>query len=466
MIEKLDISGKDVLIRDVRVLDVRDGKVSDPTNVLVTQGTILKFKATESDSFDGSINGEGMTMIPGLIDCHCHILSPFLSEQKGIPGVWALKQAQRNMEATLASGTVYVRDMLSPIKVMNRFRGKIARGQIHGPNIIASGAVLSCKDGYPEFIKPVPFPLNAIAGQPKMNLPTPEKAAAMVRYQHRLGAGVTKVGYTSKMRDLTSMPALSKEIIDAICATSHELGLKVSVHHNWSDDLHKIIESPIDSLEHMVNDRLLEESEVQILKDRGITMVPTLTVGDGMARFEQKLGFLQSQRARELFEEPALEHLIGISSTWLDFNNEHYHKVFGIWRANKKLYTTTLKNTALMYKMGVKMCAGTDIGAVVAFPGELADEILRLTRVGFSNIDAIRAATINAAELLGVSKEAGSVEPGKLANVALVEGNPLEDITALRKVRFVGKSGSWYRPFHYEILNAWQGHPRYYQPEE
>lgn len=466
MIEKLDISGKDVLIKDVRVLNVKSGTLGEPTNVLVKDGTILKIDAKDSTEAYGSISADGMTLLPGMMDCHCHILSPFLSEQKGIPGAWALKQAVRNMEATLASGTVYVRDLLSPIKVMNGFRKKIARGLIHGPKITAAGAVLSCKDGYPEFIKPVPFPLSAIVGQPKMNLPTPEKAAAMVRYQHKLGSGVSKIGYTSKMRDLTDMPAVGKEIIDAICHASHELGMKVSVHHNWSDDFHKIIQSPVDSLEHMVNDRLLEDHEIQLLIDKGITVVPTLTVGDGMARFDQKLAFLQSQRAKELFEEPALEHLLGISSTWLNFANERYHKVFGIWRANKELYSNTLKNTASMYRMGVKMCTGTDIGAVVAFPGEMADELLRLTKVGFSNIDAIRAATINAAELFGVSKDAGTVEPGKLADVFIVDGNPLEDITALRKVRFVGKSGSWYRPFHYEIPDTYQGFSRYFIQED
>ena len=467
MLDRIGITGDGVLIRNVRVLDVRKGVLREPANVLVSGAILKNLNAAEAPAGWGEIDGCGHTMIPGLINCHSHILSPFVSEQKGFLGAWAIRQMHRNLEATLAAGVVCVRDMLSPIKVMNMVRGKISSGKLIGPEIVAAGAVLSCRDGYPEFITPLPFPLSAIIGQPKLNLHSPKKAEAMVRYLHRCGAEVAKIGYTSFSRefyDQQRMPTITRDVFKAICDTAHELGMTVSVHHNWSEDLNTILRADIDSLEHLIFDREITEGEVQAIKTQGIKVVPTLTVTDSMARFEEKLGFLQSDRAKEMFEERARQHLLFIASTWLDFKDESYHASFGHWRANRRNYAWVENSARILHEGGVQMLAGTDLGAVVAFPGELADEIKRLHHIGMSKLDAIRSATLDAARLVNRENRLGSVEPGKLANVALVEGNPLEDLDALRRVRLVGKNGEWFRPKHQELPDFWPGFSPLFEP--
>ncbi len=461
MLEKVETTTDRTLIKNVDLLDVKNGDISKTVNVFASGGVIADVDAAPKREDCDVIDGQGYTMIPGLINCHAHILSPFISEQDGLPGLWSLHQMRLNMEATLAAGVVCVRDLLAVIHVMNRMRAKIESGKIAGPDIVAAGPVLSCKGGYPEFITPLYFPLSAIAGQPKLHLRTVKKAVAMVRHIHKCGAEVAKVGYTSFTRDFFSknnMPTISDEVFDAVCSTAHKLDMKVAVHHNWADDVPKILRADIDSLEHVVYDREMNDREIAMIKDSGVVVVPTLTISNSMARLEEKRGFLHSERAKERFDYHALEHLQWIADTWLDFNGEKYDKSFGFWRANRKHSAITERNATKLYEAGVPLCAGTDLGAVVAWPGELADEIKRLHHIGMTKLEAIQAATINAAKLVGREKLLGSVEVGKRSDVVLVEGNPLDDLDALKKVRLVGRGGRWYRPLHSEVPDFWPGY--------
>ncbi|HOX28357.1 MAG TPA: amidohydrolase family protein [bacterium] len=462
MLTKVETTKENVMLRDVNVLNVVDGKLTGPTNVLASGGLIREIGIrSEPPGGCDDIDAGGLTMIPGLINCHAHILSPFLSEQPPIMGPWVLRQMRRNLTSALAGGEVCVRDMLSPLKIMNSVRKKVNSGKLVGPEILAAGAVLSCKNGYPEFINPVPFPLSAMIGQPKLHLHTPEKAEAMVRYLKSCGADVAKVGYTSYQRSYTDqlrMPTIPDDALAAVCKTAHELGLKVSVHHNWAEDFDKLLDFDIDSLEHLVYDRVLTDDEVDKARKRCITFVPTLTVNDSMARFEEKLEFLKSDRAKEMFEPPAIEHLTFISSTWLDFKNESYDKAFGFWRANRKQYAGVEENCRKLYRAGLNMCAGTDLGAVVAFPGELVDELFRLRHIGMSSLEAIQSATIKAAEFVGRGAQLGTVEPGKRSDVVLLDGDPMSDFSCLRKIRMVGKNGSWFTTNHPETPSFWGRH--------
>jgi len=117
-----------------------------------------------------------------------------------------------------------------------------------------------------------------------------------------------------------------------------------------------------------------------------------------------------------------------------------------------------------MQAAGIPMCAGTDTGAVCAFAGELVDEIRRLHHIGMSNLQAIQSATLNAAKLVGRENELGVVEPGKRSDVIMIEGNPLDDLTALRKIRYVGRAGFWYQPNRPEIADRWLGHSVTFTP--
>jgi imidazolonepropionase-like amidohydrolase len=465
MLTRFETSGNRVLLRKARILDVEKGAVTGPANALMEGGVIRDLDAPADAPGCTALDCEGLTLSPGLIDCHIHILSPYLTEQKGVPGLWTFKQMDRNCIAALAAGIVCVRDMLSPIKIMNRVRGKIAAGKIPGPDIMASGGIFSCDGGYPEAVRPVPALAGGLVGQTKYVPKTPAEAAAIIRYLKKHGANLIKVGYTRLSRKLVdgkSLPAISDDVLRGVCRAAHDCGLKVSVHHNWSEDMNHLLEFDIDTLEHGVYDRNLIPEEIQAVREKGITIVPTLTINDSQARFEEKIGFLKGERAKEYFEPQALSHLTWVCETWTAFSGESYDGSFGYTRANRYCYDTEDRNTRNLYAAGVPMCAGTDAGAAVAFPGELADELLRLASIGMPAAEVIRAATSRAAELVG-RPDLGTLRPGNKADVILIDGNPLEDLTAYRRVRYVGKSGRWYSTVHSEIPDFWPGFNVVYQ---
>lgn len=464
MLNEVTTSAENVLLRNVRVLDVKAGTLGACVNVLTSKGTLVDIDVKSGPHGCGEIDGGGHTLMPGMINCHAHILSPYLSEQKGVlsAGPWMLRQMKRNFEACVAAGVVCVCDMLSPMKQMNMQRRKIASGKLIGPRILASGSLLSCRGGYPPFINPMYFPISAIIGQPKLNVHTKEKAFQAVRWLKAQGADHIKVGYTSMNHDMDGrkpMPVISHEAFDAVCQAAREVGLRVSVHHNWTEDVESILQHDVASLEHIVFDTVISDALVDVIKKKGVRVVPTLTITDSMARLEEKLNFLKSERAVEMFEKPALDHLRYLSSTWLDFKGESYQESFGMWRGARKHQGYCQESAKKLHRAGVPLLAGTDLGAVLAWPGELADEIKRLHFLaGMTPIEAIRSATLDAARFVGEEKNLGSVEPGKSADVVLVEGNPLEDLDALRRPRLVGRAGRWFRPKHNELPDFWQGH--------
>ena len=448
ILEQLPIESEETVLRDVRILNTGHGVVEDAADVHVVNGRIKGVgKNVRGGAGCVDVPGEGLIAVPGLIDCHAHILSPFLTKQEGYLAPWTIKQIGRNLRSNLAAGVVLVKDMLSPIRIMNKVRWLLAKGKLCGPDILASGAILSCAEGYPEFIFPIPWPLSAMIGTPKYHLSTPQQAQKAVRYLCHCGADHIKVGYTSRPREYEGprMPVVSKEVLDAICETSHALGRRVSVHHNWTDDLEPILQSDVDTLEHLCNDRPLTDEEVAFVKSRGVTITPTLTVTHNMSFFDKKSRFMGSRAADEMFEPEARKHLQFVVNTWLDENERSYHDVFGFWRANLDAYFNAKKSAEMLHRAEVQLLCGTDFGAVVAYSGEQADEVARLSLIGMTNLEAIRAATSHAARFLNVHADYGAVAVGRKADFFLVQGNPLEDITALRNVKMVGKNGNWFR---------------------
>lgn len=460
MLNTIETRKEKVLLKNVRILDVRAGALTAQANVLTRKGMIVDLDARGDAPDCDVIECDGLTLSPGLIDCHCHILSPFIAEQKGIPGAWALRQIHRNFAATLACGVVCVRDMLSPIKIMNHYRRAIDAGHIVGPRILAAGPIFSVRGGYPEFIEPLPGIVAAFTGQPKLHIETPRQATDAIRDLHRQGINLVKVAYTALnvwMEYDKPLPTISPEVFDAICETAHALELKVGVHHFCTDDLTEILRHDVDTIEHLPFDREFTPDELELFKRRGATVVPTLTMTDCAIRYEEKAEFLNSAQASTMFDPYVLEYLKRLAATWLDFSDPEYLKSFGASRGMRSTYYPTFRNATLLHEAGIKFCAGTDMGAVTSFPGETADEVKRLHHIGLSRLDAMRAATLNAAELLGIGDRLGAIEPGMCADVIMIQGNPLEDIDAISRIRMVGKGGRWYKTKYPELPDFWPG---------
>ncbi len=458
VIERLDIAPGRLLLRDARVLDLDEGALSHPRDVLIERGRILDLDPGRPAPSWSSFPCEGRTLMPGLIDCHVHALSSFGNGEEPKLGVTPARQLRRNMRAILASGVVCVRDLACPLRVMNLLRWRIAQGMLPGPRILCSGPMISCTGGYPAFMAPLPRRLAWIGGQLKQELDSPRQGEVVVQRLARRGANVIKLGYsaTTACFDPTEpVPVLADEVMEAICDAAHARGLPVAAHHSGSRDLAGCLRAPIDSLEHVMLDREMTAAEAGELASSGIVSVPTMTVQENLVRFGEKLRFLESPRAAELFEPAVLARLRLFARRWEWREPGFDHRPLGIIRGNRPLLGANQRSLRRMVEAGVPICAGSDLGAMVVFPGELQDELLRLEAGGLSRLEVLRAATSHAAKLLRLEQHLGAVLPGMAADLVLLDGDPLADLRAVRRPRLVGSLGRWYRPTHAETPDFW-----------
>lgn len=353
------------------------------------------------------INTNGLTVIPGLIDCHDHLAS-FGYE---IAVKWGLTEQESHrhlriasvLKQTLISGYTTVRDAGG---LAAGFREAVDEGLVPGPRLLISVGIISPTGGIGEHLSPSGY------GTPFKNDPSlpsgvangPREMRAKVREMVRAGADVIKfaaTGGASSAVDLEPKDMLiSRDEIDAIVDESHKLGKKVMCHALGGPGLRASIEAGVDSIEHGTflheNPELLE-----VMAKRDIFFVPTFTV----YKYHQERGTPHGKQRS------------------LDFHNDH------------------ILSLSSAIDAGVKVAAGTDSGGWVH--GNNAEEIECLVNAGMSPYQAMLSATVRAAECIG-RKDLGTLTPGKKADLLFIEGNPLEDVSGLvygKDVNLVIKNG-------------------------
>lgn len=344
-------------------------------------------------------------VMPGLIDAHVHLtLSPEREANRfETTGEEMLIEGIVNAGRTLQAGFTTVRNLGArpyswPVIVL---RDAIAAGRIDGPRVLAAGGSISATGGHADILaRP-----EKIASR----LDTPgvcDGVAACrkaVREQFRQGADLVKINATGgggeRNGGKDDPPAFLGDELLALVETARSLRLKVAAHAHGTAGINAALEAGADSIEH---GSFLDEASIARFLNRGAFLVPTLSVQDVIAKeIEGAEGPMRSRMR--------------------DFLRHHP------------------ENVGSAYRSGVRIALGTDAGVVPH--GQNARELEWLVKVGMTNADAISAATTEAAELLGLADDAGSLEPGRLADVIAVRGDPLADIGALREVTFVMKAG-------------------------
>ena len=344
-------------------------------------------------------------VLPGLIDAHVHLTlnsdgqaSPF-----ELTGEEMLIDAIVNARRTLLAGFTTVRDLGSrpyswPVLVL---RDAVDEGRIEGPRILAAGSAISATGGHADVLER-PAEITS-------RLPTPgvcDGIAACrqaVRRQFGAGADVIKINATGGGGERNGgeddPPAFFDDELRALVETAHSLGLRVAAHAHGTAGINAALRAGVDSIEH---GSFLDEASIRLFRQQDTFLVPTLSVQDRIAgEVDDAEGWMKARMQDFIRHHPA--------------------------------------NVGIAYGVGVKVALGTDAGVVPH--GQNARELEWLVKVGMTNADALRAATQNAAALLGLEDEIGSLEPGKLADIIAVRGDPLEDVSVLRNVAFVMKSG-------------------------
>ena len=349
-------------------------------------------------------------VLPGLIDSHVHLNSDRAGNEGALAGLsesveLRTFEAMSNARKTLLAGFTTVRN-LGGSPAIGALKEASARGWVDAPRIIDAAQGISTTSGHgdgrlgvnEELIEHMPAPENLCDG--------PDECRKVTRRQIGRGADVIKIATTGGVNSRISA-GLGKQMFEdearAIVETAKLYGKKVAAHAHGADGVAVALRAGVSSIEHGT---MIDEANIRLFKQTGAYYVPTLSTVNG---------YLERIAANPNAYPPEVRAKID-------------------WRIG-----ITGKALEKAYPAGVKIAFGTDAG--VSKHGRNADEFELMVKHGMPPAQAIKAATVNAADLLGVAAEVGTIEPGKRADIIAVSGDPLSDVTVLKRVGFVMKDG-------------------------
>jgi imidazolonepropionase-like amidohydrolase len=288
-------------------------------------------------------------------------------------------------------------------------RNAIRRGQVIGPRVYTAGKIISSTGGhgdpthgYRKGLYAEPYYTETVADGK-------DACIRAVRQMYKEGADLIKITASGGVLSLEkdgSGPQFSEEEIRAIVQTAKDYGMPVAAHAHGAEAMKRAIRAGVTSIEHGT---LMDDETIDLFKKYGTWYVPTIIAGKSVADSAKKPGYFPERIAGKAMAIGPI-----IQSTF-----------------------------AKAYKAGVKIAFGTDAG--VYAHGKNWMEFIYMTEAGMPAMEAIKCATVNAAELIGVADKVGGIEKGKLADIVAVEGDPIQDIHAMGNVRFVMKDGIVYK---------------------
>ena len=395
-----------------KLLDKPGNPPRGPSTVIIRNGKIAEVLAGHQQGPAGAtlIDLKDKFVLPGLIDSHVHLDSDAGGNAALIEAVTdsparAAYRAAGNAKKTLMAGFTTVRNMGDGTGATLALRDAVAAGELPGPRIIDAGRSISTTSGHMDATLSVSEDLHDSIGQENL-CDGVESCRQAIRKQVRRGVDVIKIATTGGVNSRIGA-GLGRQLFDdevkALIDTAHLYGKKVAVHAHGDDGVNIALAAGADSIEHGT---MLTDESIKLFKAAGAYYVPTLSTVNG---------YLERLAANPNAYPPDVLAKVQ-------------------WRIG-----VTGKSLAKAYPAGVKIAFGTDAG--VSKHGRNADEFELMVKHGMPASAAIQAATMNAATLLGVEKEVGSLEPGKAADLIAVAGDPIADITILISVRFVMKDG-------------------------
>lgn len=385
-----------VAIHHVHLID-GTGQVVEPATVIVRDTTIRAAGPSRTIAIPRGatrINGRGLSLLPGLIDCHVHLClgaEPDVVNaiEEETPTETLLKAA-RLARQTLEAGVTTVRDVGSRDHSIFALKQAIEKGLTPGPRIVGAGLAICMIGGHARFI-----------GQ---EVQGPEQVRKVVREQIDAGAEVIKVIASGGVLTPGTSPDQAQLTLEELRSAVEEAataGRKVAAHAHGASGMKNAIRAGVHSIEHAT---LMDEEAAGLFEKHAVYMVPTLSALATTGACRRGCGI----------PDDALEKAKTMS----------------------KRHQASFRQA---HKRGLLIAMGTDAGTPFNYHGDNAQELERMVGLAMSPMEAIAASTSAAARLIGIHDQVGTIEQGKQADLLLVEGNPLRKIGILRdRSRIVG----------------------------
>lgn len=443
--------GETLLIRNAEIVDVVGGTMLHRRSVLIKDGRIeevLTEKKAENIEADRVMDASGAYIMPGLINAHCHTLLP--STLSFTPDVVAAlgRQMERVFEECAAHGVTAVRDAGSLPLLLKRFSERIEGGELLGPRIFHAGSFVNVPGGYPDFLPPLPDRLAKKWGRFGYQVKTPVEVEEAVERNAQDGACFIKTALDDRSLFVGQKPlsVMDDQLLEALVKAADERGLKVSAHHRFRRGFVRGVDFGLGGMEHLPADEVLDDAEVERFVSAGMYVVPTVSVGWALSGLSHGDPYLEEPLVRRslanrrevlrtlyphLFEPPVYRSIMRAERNACDpAYPERRHFMYVV---DPKIFTQALivgrENLNKLYHAGALIGCGNDGGVPQLSPALVGLEMVLLADVSdMSPVDVIRSATINNARILGMEKDLGSVEKGKLADLVLLPGNPLENM--------------------------------------
>ena len=378
-----------IAIQHVRLID-GTGHTIERATILIRGSKIVAAGSSRTTTIPKGVtrlNGRGLTVIPGLIDCHVHLClggepDVVATVESESPSMTLLKSA-RHARQTVESGFTTIRDVGSRDHSIFVLKAAIEAGILPGPRIVGAGLAICMIGGHARFI-----------GQEVEGV---EQVQRAVDAQLAAGAGVIKVIASGGVLTPGTSPDQAQMTMDeltAAVATARRAQKKVAAHAHGASGMKNAIRAGVHSIEHAT---LLDDEAGELMKQHGVYMVPTLSA---------------------LSTTAAGRPGCGIPASALDKA-----------RAMTKRHQASFKKA---HQSGLCIAMGTDAGTPFNYHGENAQELERMVAFGMNPMEAILASTAAAARLIGIHDTVGTLTRGRQADLVILDGNPLKQIEILR----------------------------------